>query len=675
MNASSEQALLARLEGDDTLDLADILRLIVDWLRPAQARRGVAEVVSNVEKLVMALDERPALRELLAKRLETELESARHLTLYTEIGLFSRRGFMREFRERLYDRLNPRPLDRASLKDLLAYVFHHRQDARWVVALPNDAWWRLLEGLGFLSASPKVALRARGEVLYALEMLAVWVAAEELEPEFLRIDPDLAKHHSAFVALQREVARYVETYRAWLADNTAEFQDDKHIRVLLEQCHEQIERLRKRAVMRGSSISLTHLLERLDQTLARITDLLAMLDPADITAQRAAIMQLFRQLVISNAERNGLWSLWQNNIKLLSRSVTEQASETGEHYITADRSEYLHMLRSGAGAGFIIAFMALIKIYIETLGLTPGWNTLWVSLNYGLGFVLIHILHFTVATKQPAMTAARLAAAIEETEKGTASPAKLAELMILVGRSQFVAVLGNVGVALPVAILVGWLHGQLLGAPVLDAERVDYQLNKLSPFAGLALFHAAIAGVWLFVAGLISGFFDNRCAYLDLPARLRAHPLLVRILPDRARDRFAEFIDHNYGALAGNFFFGILLGSTAYLGYLLHLPLDIQHVAFGSANLGYVAATQLDQVFALLPYFVFVLLIGTVNLWVSFALALYVALRARGARIGALDRVLKAYLERLRQRPREFLLPPAPAAENAGDTGGKQGPA
>lgn len=87
MNASSEQALLARLEGDDTLDLADILRLIVDWLRPTRAERGVAAVVANIETLVMALDEHPALRQRLAKRLEAELGSARHLALYTEIGL------------------------------------------------------------------------------------------------------------------------------------------------------------------------------------------------------------------------------------------------------------------------------------------------------------------------------------------------------------------------------------------------------------------------------------------------------------------------------------------------------------------------------------------------------------------------------------------------------------
>lgn len=660
MSERTAKDLLTRLEGDDTLDLADTLRLIVDWLRPEHPERGIAAVVANIENLGRTLEKHPALRQRLAERLETGLKSARHLTLYTDVGLFSRRGFMREFRERLYERINPRPLERDNLKDLLAYVFHHPQDVAWVAALPNDAWWGLFEGLGFLSdESSKVARHAWEEVLYALEMLAVWVAAEELEPEFLRLDPAIAKRHSAFVALQRELADYVAKYRAWLAEPSAEFYDDKQARVLLEQCREQIDVFRKRAVTQGSSISLTHLLERLSQTVTRIADLLHMLDPSEPTAQRAAAMQLFRELVISNAQRNGLGSLWQENIKLLSRSVTEQASDTGEHYITTDRSEYLRMLRSGAGAGLIIAIMALLKIKIEAMGLTPGWNTLWVSLNYGLGFVLIHVLHFTVATKQPAMTAARLAAAIEESEKGKASPAKLADLMVLVGRSQFIAVLGNVSVALPVAILVGGLFGMMAGAPVLNAARVDYQLHNLTPFSGLALFHAAIAGVWLFVAGLISGFFDNRCAYLNLPGRLRSHPLLTRLLSDQSRERLAIYIGHNYGALAGNFFFGVLLGSTAYLGYLLHLPLNIQHVAFGAANLGYVASTQLDQWFALLPYFVLVLLIGAVNLWVSFFLALYVALRARGTRIGAVDRLLKAYLARIRERPREFLLPPA----------------
>ncbi|MDD3517265.1 MAG: site-specific recombinase [Chromatiales bacterium] len=662
-DGATAAALLAVLEADDGRDPADTLRLIVDWLRPADVRRGIAAVVARIEGLALALEERPLLRQRLQERLSSGL-AGRHLTLYTETGLFSRRGFMREFVDRFYERLNPRPLERDNLKDLLAYVFHRSRDAFWVAALPNDAWWRLLEGLGCLAeASPKIATRAREEILYALEMLAVWVAAEELEPEFLRLDPAIAMHDSAFVALQRELSRYVEDYRAWVGDPAAAFHDDRHARVLLEQCREQIERFRKRAVTHGSSISLTHLLERLTQTLTRIGRLLDVLDPADDGARRAAVMDLFRELVLANARRNSLGSLWQESVGLLARGITQQASETGEHYITADRSEYLRMFRSGAGAGCIIAFMALIKLQIGDLDLTPGWNALWVSLNYGLGFVLIHILHFTVATKQPAMTAATLAAAIEETEKGTANPARLADLLIQVGRSQFVAVLGNVSVALPVAMLVGVLHSHLLEVPVMDAVHADHLLHKVTPFEGLALLHAAIAGVWLFVAGLISGFFDNRCAYLDLPGRLRGHPMLGW-LSEPTRDRLADFIGHNYGALAGNFLFGVLLGSTAYLGYLMSLPLDIQHVAFGSANLGYVASTRLDGLPGLLPWLGFVLLIGAVNLWVSFALALYVALRARGTRIGAMDRLLRAYLSRLRERPLEFLLPPGRAADD-----------
>lgn len=668
MNRISPEALLKALAENRDGDFADTLRQIIDWLRPARAEAGVARTISRIEELSLALGENPESREQLRGRLEEGLKQARHLTLYTGIGLFSRRGFLREFGQRLYERFNPRPMQRQDLRDVIAWVFHHSGDPQWVAALPDDAWWRLLEAFGCLADDRSgVQAYAREEMLYALEMLSVWIAAEELEPELLRLDPAIAEHDSAFVAQQRELALFVERYRAGEQDPTLDHYDDRQARVLLDQCSDQITRLRKRAVTRGSSISLTHLLERLDQTLRRIRQLLAILEPEQPESRRAGAVALFRELVTATARRNSLRSLWQDNVKLLARSVTQQASETGEHYITTDRAQYLQMLRSGAGAGFIIAAMALIKIQIEGLHLTPAIHTFWVSLNYGLGFVLIHLLHFTVATKQPAMTAARLAAAIEETERGTADPARLADLLLQVGRSQFVAVLGNVSVALPVAVLLGLLYSLVLGAPVLDAQEVDYQLDQLEPFTGLALFHAAIAGVWLFVAGLISGFFDNRCAYLDLPGRLRGHPLLRHILSDRQRNRLAEYIGHNYGALAGNFFFGLLLGVTGYIGYLLSLPLDIRHVAFASANLGYSVSAALPGLFEFLLYLILVLLIGAVNLWVSFGLALYVALKARGTRIGALDRLLGAYGRRIRSHPRELLLPPR--AEEPGNEG------
>ena len=71
--------------------------------------------------------------------------------------------------------------------------------------------------------------------------------------------------------------------------------------------------------------------------------------------------------------------------------------------------------------------------------------------------------------------------------------------------------------------------------------------------------------------------------------RLRQHPLLKLILSSRCRAKFADYIHENYGSIMGNLCFGMLLGLTGVIGYLTGLPLDIRHVAFSSANVGYIA--------------------------------------------------------------------------------------
>lgn len=83
------------------------------------------------------------------------------------------------------------------------------------------------------------------------------------------------------------------------------------------------------------------------------------------------------------------------------------------------------MFLSAAGAGIIIAIMALIKINITQAGFSIETLTFLSSLNYGLGFVFIHILGFTVATKQPAMTASKLAQEIEQDENNKANQKRL----------------------------------------------------------------------------------------------------------------------------------------------------------------------------------------------------------------------------------------------------------
>ncbi|GGC67212.1 site-specific recombinase [Marinobacter halophilus] len=650
--------LINQLADEDTSALKT-LSLVVDWIRP-QRSETVHNAVDRMKQLENALTDNLDVHLAVAGRLQEWLDQAQFFQLLSGLGLYSRRGFLKEIGERLYERINPAPKDRNNVKSVLFVVFHRKDDADWIHQIPDEALLRLLTSLWHFSppALDRTRNRIYSQMLNALEMLSIWVAAEELEPNILRLNPKIIDRESAFVALQREIAALVQSWNHALQQQQDVELDDAHARVLIEQCREEIDRLQRRSVTAGSTMALTHLLERLHQTLDRIEHLLDIMDPPDPAKGLTRSVELFKSLVQASAERHGVRSLWRANLRLMSRSVTENASDHGEHYIAGSRKEYLTMLASGAGGGFIIALMALIKIQILQLDLSRGWETLWVSLNYGIGFMVIHMLHCTVATKQPAMTAASIAEKVEQGEQGRANARKLAELLVRVGRTQFVAIMGNVAVALSVAFGIGWLYTLIQGAPLISTERYDYMLAGIHPGQSLALMYAAIAGVWLFVSGLVAGYFDNRAAYLNLAERLEQHPMLRPLMPPETRARFGAYVAEHYGALASNFVFGILLGVTGYIGHLLGLPIDIRHVAFSSADVGYAMSMFIPgaQEFAL--FTLFALLIGGVNLMVSFTLALNVALRARNTRISSFPKLIKAWFMVVKENPMALIYPP-----------------
>src|SRR5690606_23491365 len=80
-------------------------------------------------------------------------------------------------------------------------------------------------------------------------------------------------------------------------------------------------------------------------------------------------------------------------------------------------------------------------------------------------------------------------------------------------------------------------------------------------------------------------------------------------------------------------------------------------VAFSSANLGYSAISGEISALSFLLHLLFVLMIGFVNLWVSFTLALAIALRARGTRISKLPLLLKSLWEQARAQPLNLFFP------------------
>lgn len=667
--------LLSRF-GSPQANSIQLLTQLVDAIRPADpGDLGLAQ--SRMTALSQLLDARPELRAGLRNALSELAQTHRHGELYTVTGILPNTGFVTEALRRVGHRLLPEVLDRGLLRTVLRRLFHQPSDQRWVTGVGEDAWLQLITAMRFDEQPAGEQMPAAVvEILRSLRVLSYWIAAGGVEPELLRLEPSLETHESPFLAQNVEMTAYIAALAEHWGSAVDGERDERQLRVLFSQCREVIERVRRRAARDGTSIRLTYQLRRLRQLLRRSEQLLDILaglhgDRSGIAAY-PPIVTLAVQIIGDECLRDDLGRHLRQNTELIALRVTENASQRGEHYITDTPGEYWSMARSAAIGGAVIAVMACLKLLLAEAQLPPLTGAILFCLNYGLGFCVIHVLHGTVATKQPAMTANAIAAEIEEAGGRLRNIEAMSDLIARAFRSQIVAILGNVLIAIPLSALLALAIAGLTGSPLASPEEASYLLGAQSPVHSGALFYAAIAGVCLFISGLISGYYDNYAAYNRVPERILQLDWPKRLVGESRRRRFATYVGENLGALAGNFLFGVLLGGTTLFGLLLGLPIDIRHVAFSSAFVG-IAFVGLD-LFANLWLFTAALIgvatIGFINLAVSFALALNIGLRSRQVSNPQWRLLAHSVWAHLRHKPADFLLPPR-ERPRAGDGGHK----
>jgi site-specific recombinase len=622
------------------------LKALVDRLRPAVA--GAAE--QGVRAETARLGSRPDEAALIGDALRSLLALPHQGAFYAETGVRTALGFWLELTQRLGQRLLPPLRDESQLRSILHLLFAQRDDHLWVAAVSDDAWLELADVLGL--AKVGAGDTAYDNLVEAARMLSYRIAGVGLDRELLRAEPKLERHESPFLAQNAALLPLLE--RSLSGGAGAQADEIRHIDVLLDQCDATLDGIRRKARENGISIRLTYLLARLRQLIDRLR---LLIDFAVVDNRQRHAVVVLKTLLETEQTSDEIGEFIGQNVSLLARNVTDHASRHGEHYVAEDRADWQAMAKSAAGGGIVIAFMALFKIKLALLHLPPLTEGIAFGLNYGLGFVLIHLLGFTVATKQPAMTAASIAATLEESRPKELE--RLADFAQNVVRTQFVAVLGNVGLALPVAALIAAAWPLLLGHDTAPAEKLQQMLHEVHPLASGALFFAAVAGVGLFLSGLVSGYFDNKARYHELGPRIAAAPQLAWLGRERAA-RLGNYLDAHYGAILGNLFFGMYLGLVGVLGSLTGLPIDIRHVAFSSANLGTALTTLGPRAVAeILPWAVAgVIGIALVNLVVSFSLALYVALQSRRVGSAQILRLGMVLLRRLAQNPLAFVSPP-----------------
>ena len=585
-------------------------------------------------------------------------------SLYADTGILSLDGFWNQLAQRLGAHFLPLINDESQLQDLVRRVFFQRSDKYWLDSIANDYWQKLFALINQGHSNQSEKLNIKNELIKAITVISYRISGIGLYPEFINAQPDLTEYESPFLVQNREIVEFIQHYKK-LLQNTDPMAviippDAAQALVMIEQCRDVVLKIRRATKRIGVSLSLTYLLSLLEQCLDRIELLLNLIVDEDKIRYESLSLLMVEITAAIYSERS-VRSLLATNSELIALQVTENASKTGEHYVSTDKQGFWSMYKSAAGAGVIIATMATLKILSARMVMAPIMQAFIFSMNYSFGFMLIHVLHFTVATKQPAMTAAALAATVQH-RKGskTAQIAELAALIINIIRTQFIAILGNISIAIPTAAVITLLWQYGMDEPLLSHAKATRTLHSLNPFTSLAIPHAAIAGVCLFFSGLIAGYFDNMAVYRKVGPRLKAHAHLKLILGQERLNKFAAYIERNLGALAGNFLFGIMLGSMGTIGFILGLPLDIRHIAFASANFiqGLININGSPEIGLIFVSFLGVLLIGLTNLFVSFTLTIIVALRARRVRFEQWKPLAKLVLTHFLTRPSDFFWPP-----------------
>lgn len=641
----------------------NLLIELVARLRPEDSY-NTEEIKKKFQALIQALLITPTAANTFQAYLVTLINRYKQTSIYADSGILSLDGFWNQLGQRLGAHFLPLLVDETDLKDLVFRVFAYRSDRYWLENIEDEQWIQFFQILNQNHSHLDAKLGIKRDMIKAITVLSYRISGIGLYPEFINAQPELTEYESPFLVQNREIVEFIEAYKKQHRDAEALSAlippDADQALVMIDQCRGVVMKIRRATKRIGVSLSLTYLLSLLEQCLDRIEILLNILTEQGKT-QYLALAELTQDLVAAHYVENSVRELLKTNSELIALQVTENASKTGEHYVSTDKSGFLAMYKSAAGAGVIIATMATLKILTARLTLAPLMQAFMFSMNYSLGFMLIHVLHFTVATKQPAMTAAALASTVQH-RKGskTTQIAELASLIINIIRTQFVAILGNISIAIPTAALITmfWQYG--LDEPLLNHSKASHVLHSLNPFTSLAIPHAAIAGVCLFFSGLIAGYFDNMAVYRKVGPRLKAHYKLEKLMGQERLHKFANYIERNLGALAGNFLFGIMLGSMGTIGFILGLPLDIRHIAFASANFiqGLLSINGSPEIGLIIVSFLGVLLIGLTNLFVSFSLTIIVALRARRVRFEQWKPLAKLVFTHFVTRPMDFFWPP-----------------
>jgi site-specific recombinase len=570
-------------------------------------------------------------------------------------GIPGNRGFFTELGDRLAGHLLPAPSDDRDLRELVHRLYGSEEAVASFAALPLDLFHRLALALG--SAAPDGAWDGPREALAdGFRLLLTRVEAEGLSPKVR------ARATAGPVAASpfHRIRSAGEALLASVRDGTGAEAPAALFRKVSGECRKETRLIQQQLENAGVSVDIVFSLEVIERCLTRMA-LMADVAASDPGPKRSrAIHRLLHRLFLSAHLDRSIRHLVAWNLHLLNRKIVDRAGETGEHYIARSRREYRHVWVAAAGGGLLTVGTAVMKTVIHAWHLPAMPEGLLYGLNYAVSFLGLQHLGLILATKQPAMTAARLAGIIRESE-GEDREDRIAETAAQLTSSQLAAATANVAVVAAGAAFFSWLFAALAGRPFLGEDEAVATLRVMSPVNSFTIWYAALTGVVLWLASVAGGWFDNWVVYHRLADGIAQRP--ARTARGRALlRRFGTALSRHASGWGTNVSLGFMLGMVPEIGRFTGLPADVRHVTLNTGIVS-LAAAGVDVwggqgLSWLLLALAGIAVMFVLNLSVSFGCSLLSAVRAYELPAGDLGGILRGIGRRLLRSPLTFVRPP-----------------
>lgn len=614
--------LVSQANPKDVLEERSIwLANLIRWLKGD----GDAEKFSvRIRYLAQFLDRNPEWKLKTQATLVSTIEDLSFLEFFSETGHSAEHGFWTDLVHRFVVKWLP-STSTGDFQSVLGSALHEEHDVEWARSVRSRL---LVDLLSILDSDQRTRVQQSLalEVREALLLLAANVVHHGLAPEIRsRSTHPLAAsiRDSSFVRLSAELHEL-------LHGEDSRGRSDAVLKAV-DECQFEIAQIYLRLEQQGVSVSLVYKLELLTGVLGRIRLLVELkYSTSDETNRARLIKRLFADAARVTVRKQSIRDHIQEHLYLLSRKISERNGHSGEHYVVRDHSQRSALFLSAMGGGVIVVLMTLGKLGLYSIHLAPLFHAFGIWILYSGGFLAMQAMGFTLATKVPSFTANHLAKQIKAVRTRAADVDFSREVGLIFG-SQALALVGNVATVVPFALGMGWLLSTQFPSIALDSAKALHSLEELSPLKGGVFVLGALTGVQLWISSLCGGWFENWVVYRRIPEAIEHHPGLRSAFGADRMKRLADLVLAQSSGVATNIALGFTFGFIPLLGAGLGLNLDSKHVTISTATavLSWATLGDLVQTALWVPAVLGLLVVGVMNVSVSFAIALDVAARAQ----------------------------------------------